>query len=749
METQLCVRNWLWTANFDPWKLEKPCIVYFRKEFEINEIQTAPDLLISANCRYKLYINGNFVQEGPQKGDPETSYKDRAKIGTYLKEGSNAVAVEVLYYPQNPLCRNDSLYYSPWPCLYAEGVLADHTGWKCIVADEIQLKREPFIPAPICGMERVLGAVRFQNWKKTGYDDSWWEDAKPYGGYDTYKPVSPFHLAERTIPLMAHENRTFQEVVCVRESSAMTAESLAEQWNHMLHGEAYVEIPANTTQIVEITAGEEMCGYPVLQIALGKDAEIEILYSESYGISGPAKETPFGLVFSAPQKGDRTDWQNGTLQGTADYYRPAGYGTKEMPEEYVPFLFRTFRFIRIRITTKDQGMSVVSYRYVSTGYPLEVKTHLETSDEMMNRIWDISVRTLKRCMHETYVDCPFYEQLQYTMDSRAEILFTYMLAADDRLARQCMDAFRRTQRSDGILQASAPAVSVNVIPGFSIFYILMVHDHMMYFGDQELVREHFGCIDRILEFFDRHLSEKGLVGRVGGILFEHPYWSFIDWCEEWQETVGMPTAGTMGDGSLTMESLLYLYGLEKAAELADYIGREGTAAEYRRRAARLREAILRYCVDEEGRLQDGPGIRLYSTHCQVWGILNDMQTIEQGRENLRNTFDVKGIPQCSVSMSFYLLESMKKAGCMELAKKLWEPWRVMVRNNMTTCVENFTDQRSDCHAWGALMLYALPGIYLGIRPTKPGFAEYEQQPAYGHLEWINGEIVTPAGFITI
>ena len=61
-----------------------------------------------------------------------------------------------------------------------------------------------------------------------------------------------------------------------------------------------------------------------------------------------------------------------------------------------------------------------------------------------------------------------------------------------------MEAFRRSQRPDGLINADAPTVKSNVIPAFSIYYLLMVHDHMMYFGDKALVKRHLPAIDGIL-----------------------------------------------------------------------------------------------------------------------------------------------------------------------------------------------------------------------------------------------------------
>lgn len=50
---------------------------------------------------------------------------------------------------------------------------------------------------------------------------------------------------------------------------------------------------------------------------------------------------------------------------------------------------------------------------------------------------------------------------------------------------------------------------------------------------------------------------------------------------------------------------------------------------------------------------------------------------------------------------------------------LWNIWREMLQKHLTTCVENTVDERSDCHAWGAVILYEMPSVILGVRPGAP------------------------------
>ncbi|MDO4337374.1 MAG: DUF5605 domain-containing protein [Eubacteriales bacterium] len=215
---------------------------------------------------------------------------------------------------------------------------------------------------------------------ETGFDDSGWEEAKPYTFFETKKPVAPFHMKNRTIPPMEHQKSRFCETVCIRDASAGTKELLMEQWNQMLHGQAEVEIPAHTTQIVELSAGEEMCGYPMLGVSGGRDAKIEILYSECYGIPQPDMITPVGKRPLPPIKGDRTDHRSGRLQGPVDQYHVTRYGTKEKPEVYVPFLFRTFRYIQIKVTTMEQGLSIL--KNLMEAMPKEQQESMRVKDSV-------------------------------------------------------------------------------------------------------------------------------------------------------------------------------------------------------------------------------------------------------------------------------------------------------------------------------------------------------------------------------
>ena len=474
-----------------------------------------------------------------------------------------------------------------------------------------------------------------------------------------------------------------------------------------------------------------------MSVSGGRGAETELLEAECYSIPGD----------QGYEKANRLDKENGQLVGYTNTYVVSGAGQRGKPEVYEPYWFSTFRFVQLTVRTAQEPLTLHRISYEETGYPLEVGTQVTTSDPSLSGIWEISLRTLRRCMQESYMDCPFYEQLQYVMDTRAEILFTYAVSADDRLARKAIDDFSRGQRSDGLLNCSYPNVNSNVIPGFSLYYILMVHDHMMYFGDRAFVRRYLPVIERILNFFDAHLTPEGLVGQVGGVIYEAPFWSFIDWAQQWLDTSGMPPAGL--SGPITMESLLYILGLQRAAELAEYIGRNDTAKEYRVRAVAVQNAVRGSCMNPDGMITDGPKSADVSQHGQVFGILTKTLTPEEGRRNLLAAIQNPDYACCTVAMRYYLFRALEKTGLYEYTDQYWDTWRRMVSDGCTTSVESDQNPHCECHAWGALALYELPCVILGVRPAAPGYEKIRVSPVPGYLTHASGTARTPRGDIHV
>lgn len=562
--------DWIWTSDWGLTDMAVPRLVYFRKEIIITEVPEKAEIRISADTKYKLYVNGCFVEIGPSKGDLEVWFVDTVDIGPYLQSGKNVIAVIVLRLPREGDKGCHGMFRTETPGLYFNGavegndVSADRT-WKTYIDRSVHFIREEEGFAPLILHEAAKGNALIADWKMPHFNAETWSDAIEYASRHIHDSIAPGNLNPRTVPFMYKKNRLFKGLI--EGNDKINGRS----WSALLSGNGCVEIPANTRVRVVLDAGEEMTGYLNFAFEGGMGAVINILESEAY------VEDRVSSTSGAPIKKDRCDFVNGHLQGYTDIYTVGGFGREDNPEVYAPFWFRTFRFIELIVNTAEEGLVISTLDYLETGYPLNVITEVHTSDASFDKIWEISERALRRCMHETYEDCPFYEQLQYVMDTRAQILYTYSVSADDRLARKAIDDFARSQRSGGLLNACYPNVNPNVIPGFSIYYILIVHDHMMYFGDKRLVKRYLPVIDKILDFFDRHLTEDGLVYKIGGINGESRYWSFIDWTPEWNPTTGMPPAGLTGP--ITMESLLYIYGLMKASELADFIGRADTGAE--------------------------------------------------------------------------------------------------------------------------------------------------------------------------
>ena len=131
---------------------------------------------------------------------------------------------------------------------------------------------------------------------------------------------------------------------------------------------------------------------------------------------------------------------------------------------------------------------------------------------------------------ETYMDTPYYEQLQYVGDTRIQALISLYVAGDDRLMRQAIEHFDESRIPEGITASRYPSELTQLIPPFSLIYVAMVHDYYMHRDDPAFVRQRLAGIRGILDWYGRHVDATGMLGPM-------PYWNYVDWAERWQRGV--------------------------------------------------------------------------------------------------------------------------------------------------------------------------------------------------------------------
>jgi hypothetical protein len=714
--------------------------------------------VISASSRYSLYVNGSVITHGPVKGDRTQYYCDELELGEFLREGRNVIALKVVSFPpQEALDERKGGYTNRGPYSVigtASGPCLLFTG-TCIGAGETLDLSTGYADWRVQNDTAVL-------WRNQNHDlvfcheevdakkipPEWESDPEMGPGFvpavrrwryddNHYDELSPLPLFKRPIPrLFEIPRRLTREVPA--ETAGMTRFSFSPEGSPQGSPEGSPEgspqgggIPVTLEgrgrYRLDLDAGELTTGYVSLRTKGGSGAVITLTYAESYG--GP---------YVGKAKGLRSDYKNFDLGGMEDIFYPSG---EERRYEF--FWFRTFRFIRLTIETNDSPLTLWPPEYRETGYPLDCKTTIAPSAPWVSRLWDLSVRTLKRCMHESYEDCPYYEQLQYAFDTRLQILFTYYLNGDTRLALKTIDDFHRSRLPEGITQSRYPSNGPQVIPTFSISWISMLLDYYDQTGDPSVLRNYRFTAEALIHWFNRKKNSDGFVESLG-------YWNYIDWPPEWNDNGGAPHA--VRHGPSTIQNFMYLYGLGKLARIMTILGFGDLADHYSREGDRLRALLLERCYDEKrGLFREGPRFNgEYTQHAQMWAVLTGTVSGTEGADLMRRTLSEPDLIKCTFPSKFYLFRALEKAGLYEKTESLWDDWKRLLDLDLTTIPETpYDDVRSDCHAWSSLMLYEYPAKILGVSPEEPGYGVIRIKPLGLYLKSAAGTVSTPAGPVDI
>lgn len=514
----------------------------------------------------------------------------------------------------------------------------------------------------------------------------------------------------------------------------LKADDLSEEhaaWSALLKGEGEVTIPANTRKRVLIDLENYVCGYPQAVLSGGAEAMVRVHWQESLytSIEGAVKDNRDeveGKFFNVI-------WHK--TEGVGDAFISGG----AEQETFRPLWWQAGRYIEVLVETKEHPLTLRSFEVIETHYPYEFTASFEASDERLAQVDPIMRRVLEMCSHETYMDCPYYEQLQYVGDTRLQILATYTLTNDDRLPRKAIQMFDASRQLSGLTQSRYPNRTYQVIPPFSLWYVCMVNDFARYRGDLEFVRSLMPGVRGVLDAYRANLRADGLLGGVDG-------WNFIDWVPSWK--AGMPKDASGGVSSVVM--LQFAVALRKAAQLEIWMNEPEMAGRNLRTLELLLKRINESFWDEERGLYANDLEKTeFSEHAQCLALLVDGVPSFRRERVVEGLLNDPDLDRTTIYFSHYLFEVFSGLGETHRILDRMPLWFDHIKNGLHTTIEHPEPTRSDCHAWGAHPLFHYFASFLGIRPTAPGFAEVEIHPQLGGLEWAKGTMPTPFGDLTV
>jgi len=478
---------------------------------------------------------------------------------------------------------------------------------------------------------------------------------------------------------------------------------------------------------VLLDAGALTTAYPELTVSGGAGSRVRITYAEA-------------LVDEHGQKGNRNEVAGRHILGVYDEFVADG-----SRHTFAPLIWRTWRFLQIDVTGGDQAVTINPPAAWFTAYPFHEEAKFAASDPELSKIWETGWRTARLCAHDTYMDTPYWERLQYVGDTRLQALISYTVGGDDRLARQAIDALDDSRIPDGITQSRYPSALPQIISPFSLMWVGMVHDFWMHRDDPEFVRKHLAGTRTVLDWFLQHQRSDGLMGLL-------PWWSFVDWTEDFVDGVPPQEA----DGGSAPITLQFMEALRNAAELEQQFGDSARARMYTERADKAADALRRLCWNQQyGLIADTPRQAHFSQHANALAVWLDAIPREQQKAVMNKVLAANdgatrpSMSKTSYYFTYYVTRAMEHCGLADRYLSTLAPWRKMLALGLSTWAENPEPTRSDSHAWSAHPNYDLLRLVAGIRSAAPGFSEIIIEPHLATLTSVKASMPHPKGSVDV
>ncbi len=425
---------------------------HFVKEFTLDEVKGNYEILISADDYYKLYINEEFVCQGPGQAYYMHYHYNKADITPFLKKGENIIAIHAYYHGQTArsymsgddkfgiICDilNDGKY------LFG----TDET-WLYERAEEYSGRR--FGDSGTQHVENIDFRLKNADWKKYGSEK------------DTFSPC----LYPKEADWIFEE-----EPLILLDVSIIKPKTIIKKEN------SYV-----------LDFGTEITGQISFSVQGKEGDQVHVRWAEELNEDGTLRYMTRANCYYLDVC---------TLSGKCD--------------EFEFFDYKAFRYAEIVCDTSLINADEIFA--IKRAYPFSEKFTLKTDVPYLAEIIDICKTAVNCCTQETFVDCPGREKGQYLGDVTVIGLSYLYLTGDREMYKKALFDFANSAIVCKGLISVAPSALMQEIADYSLQYPLQVLNYYKVTGDFETLEKLYPVCLGVLEHFKKFEREDSLLENV-------------------------------------------------------------------------------------------------------------------------------------------------------------------------------------------------------------------------------------------
>lgn len=680
---------------------------YLRKLFSLTGKPAKAVLRIFVDTGYELFLNGRFVASADEWGNTRDY-----DVAPFLCAGRNIIAVRAMNHGgHRGFClelRTTSREGKTFTVISDASWLTlpeERWGWKCAVYDASEWK-----PARVL----FLGQAGAEQWKSRPGDAPAkiipCLESTPFFDGGCPKCVDSPFFETKTNPVTTSGEvleiigREYQDNLDAFPAETQFPVKIVESdsgngslknVNRLLNPDGTgmrVTAPhAAGGPSVIVDFGGEIAGHLRLRTTCEGGVRVKLQFGETLSecFNAPRPDALFNRMFieEVAISSGRQEWESRMRQG--------------------------FRFVRMEFMNCRQPLEIQGVSAKASLYPVTYKGFFACSDPLLNQIWEAGRRTLHLCMQEYYLDGIKRDRFLWTGDARLEVLINYYAFGDQELFRYCWQKLAETQYRDGGIPSSL-GEGVSIIWDYVAWWIIALDDYHLHSGD--------------LKFLE--LMKTPIVKTMGWLLSKSGPDGLIDVPENLTE--GWMCVLNKKVGKEFMMNFLLWRSLLGASRILGSLGDAAGSSKYKKLAQKTATSLNR---------------------------LHGNVTPDHFKESFEH--------EASASLAgFEIIEALFQAGRPEEGLRfIRENWGPMIAAGSDTLWEfpdslpvGRIDEKQDlkkcvstsrCHGWTAGPTYALLSEVVGIKPTLPGFAEFEVKPQMGDLTFVKGVVPTPFGLISV